>query len=100
MCKCVNITSGSYNRQIWMHAPSHMPKDNGYCIDLCIAQEISQLWMAGVTTTGCCCGHNTTDGYIGVVWSDIQAMLELGYQPQAHPYGETGYFTPKYDRLL
>lgn len=99
-CKCVNIKQSTYDRQIWMHAPSHMPKDNGYCIDLCIAQEIAQLWMKGITTTGCCCGHNEVDGYIGVEEKDIDKMIAIGYKEQEHPNGQLGYFYPKFDRLL
>lgn len=64
----------------WVHAPAHMPKDNGYCLDLCIAHEVMQLWMKGVTTTGCCCGHNTQEGYIGVIEKDIPIMESLGFE--------------------
>lgn len=99
-CNCENIEFGSYQRQIWMHAPAHMPKVNGYSIDLCIAQEISQIWMKGITTTGCCCGHNKAPGYIGVIESDHDKMVELGYQVYQHPQGYKGYFIPKYDQML
>lgn len=100
ICNCINIDAQSYDRQIWLHAPAHMPKENGYCIDLCIAQEITQLWMSGITTTGCCCGHNMVGGYIGVEESGIGKMVELGYEHYEHPDGQKGYFKPKYDRLL
>lgn len=99
-CKCENIAMGSYKRQIWVHAPSHMPKENGYCLDLCIAQEIMQLWMKGITTTGCCCGHNSIDGYISVIESDIPKMHEIGYKEYNHPDDRKDHFNPKYDRLL
>ncbi len=99
-CNCENVDIGSHQRQIWLHAPAHMPKDNGYCIDLCIAQEITGLWMAGITTTGCCCGHNKAEGFIGVVEYDIEKMKFLGYQECDHPEGHKGYFLPKYDKLI
>lgn len=99
-CFCENIEPASYDRQIWLHAPAHMPKDNGYCIDLCIAQEITHLWMNGITTTGCCCGHNKLEGYIGVEERDIDKMEALGYEKYIHPDGYLGYYKPKYDRML
>jgi len=80
MCKCQNVEIGSYENQIWVHAPAHMPKEHGYCIDRCIAEEVFTLWMNGITTTGCCCGHNTQTGYIGVVDKDIQEMKSFGYE--------------------
>lgn len=99
-CNCINIAPSSYERQIWLHAPAHMPKDNGYCVDLCIAQEITQLWMAGITTTGCCCGHNVAEGFIGVNPEYDEKMVELGFERYNHPEQDKGYFKPKYDRLL
>jgi len=99
-CNCNNIEIGSYDRQILLHSPAHMPKDNGYCIDLCISQEITFLWMNGIATTGCCCGHNKVAGFIGVVEEDIYKMKSLGYIEQIHPNGDPGYFNPKYDKLL
>ena len=99
-CKCKNISPGSYDRQIWVHAPNHMPKDNGYCLDLCIAQEVMQLWMHGIFTNGCCCGHNVVDGYIGVECQSIDKMVKLGYEKYIHPDGQDGYFKPKYNMVL
>ena len=98
MCDCDNVDIGSYKNQIWVHAPSHMIKDNGYCLDRCIAEEIMQLWMKGITTTGCCCGHNKNEGYIGVIESDIPKMKELGYKVhrnQNRPNDEDS-FIPKF----
>ncbi len=81
-CECQGVEIQSYKNQIWVHAPAHMPKANGYCIDLCIVQEIMQLWMLGITTTGCCCGHQKVEPYIGVSDEDCETMQELGYQEQ------------------
>lgn len=99
-CKCENIEIGSYDRQIWLHAPTHMPKENGYCIDLCIVQEITYLWMKGIKTNGCCCGHNKLDGFIGVEEEFIEKMKDLGYVEMNQQFGDNGYFKPKYDRML
>jgi len=35
-------------------------------IDKCIAHIIKALQDAGIETTGCCCGHGESDGYIGL----------------------------------
>lgn len=85
MCNCIDIEIGSYSNQILVNSPTHMPKENGYCIDRCIADEIMQLWEKGITTTGCCCGHNLNDGFIGVIDSDIPKMKELGYEVAFNP---------------
>jgi hypothetical protein len=82
MCDCKDIEVGSYGNQIWVHAPAHMAKYNGYCLDRCVAEEVMQLWMKGITTTGCCCGHNKMEGFIGVIERDIPKMKELGYEVQ------------------
>lgn len=98
MCKCNNIEFGSYGNQIWVHAPAHMPKENGYCLDRCVAEEVMQLWMKGITTTGCCCGHNKSEGFIGVIDSDIKRMKELGYEVhfnQSRPNDDDS-FKPKF----
>jgi hypothetical protein len=79
-CRCESVQIGSYGNQLWVHPPSHMPKDNGYCLDRCIAEEVMQLWMKKITTTGCCCGHGKVAAFIGVIDSDIPKMKELGYK--------------------
>ncbi|MGN7818834.1 hypothetical protein ACTJJB_01820 [Chitinophaga sp. 22536] len=73
-----------------------MPKENGYCIDRCIAEEIMALWMLGIKTTGCCCGHNTDAAFIGVDFGDIQRMKEMGYVPIHNPHrpGDEDSFLP------
>lgn len=98
MCDCINIHIGTYDNQIWVHAPAHMPKSNGYCLDTCIAEEVMLLWLLGITTTGCCCGHNKLPGYIGVSDDDIHRMEELGYT-HTHRYPERkDEFTPFYEK--
>jgi hypothetical protein len=80
-CTCNNVEVGSYANQIWVHSPSHMYKVNGYCLDRCVAEEVMGLWMLGITTTGCCCGHGKVTPYIGVINKDIARMKEFGYSP-------------------
>lgn len=81
-CECKDVEIGSYDNQIWVHAPAHMPKDMGYSLDACVAEEVMALWMLGITTTGCCCGHGKVYPYIGVSFEDIPRMKELGYTVQ------------------
>jgi hypothetical protein len=85
MCDCVDVEIGSYANQVLLSAPSHMPKENGYCIDRCLAGEVQELWARGVTTTGCCCGHNKVAPFIGVAPDDIQTMKALGYRVRPNP---------------
>lgn len=97
MCNCVGVEIGSYSAQVLMDAPPHMPKANGYCIDMCLADEIKSLWGYGITTTGCCCGHNKRVGFIGVAFEDIQKMKNLGYavaRNELRP-GDEDSFVPK-----
>lgn len=82
-CTCDNVGFGTYANTIHVHAPAHMPKDNGYILDRCIAEEVMILWILGITTTGCCCGHQIQDGYIGVIDDDIPRMKQWGYT--VHP---------------
>lgn len=96
-CSCEDVEIGSYDNQIHLAAPPHMPKENGYCIDACLVLEVASLWKQGIKTTGCCCGHNKTVGYIGVTEEFIPRMKELGYvvRPnELYPEREDG-FVPK-----
>ncbi len=79
-CTCEDVEPGTYANQILVHAPAHMPKDNGYCLDKCIAEEVMILWQLGITTTGCCCGHGKPIAFIGVDDADIPRMKAWGYQ--------------------
>lgn len=78
-CNCKNIEVGSYSNQMWVHAPAHMSKVNGYCLDRCIAEEVMILWQLGITTTGCCCGHGKAPPFIGVYLADTDRMKAMGY---------------------
>lgn len=98
MCNCIGIEIGSYGNQVELQRPAHMPNGSEtICIDKCLKEEIIYLWSLGITTTGCCCGHNKISPYIGVDDKDIKTMKELGYD--VHPnnlYPERhDSFTPK-----
>lgn len=56
-------------------------------IDICLLDEIWELWRLGIVTTGNCCGHNKkgAPAYIGVVDEDIKRMKILGYEVQPNP---------------
>lgn len=86
-CKDKDVKFGSYDNQVEIPLPSHMPSQRGLttvCVDACLSDEIQQLWSLGITTTGCCCGHNKGEQYpyIGVVEKDIDAMKMMGYTIQ------------------
>ena len=87
MCKCVNVKIGSYDNQVVLQRPKHMKgRTEGssnlftICVDRCIAEEVQYLWSLGIVTTGCCCGHNIMEGYIGVIDKDIEIMKKGGYK--------------------
>ena len=46
-------------------------------IDICISNEIKDLWNRGIKTTGCCCGHGRKLGFIEVDDKNIKDMEEL-----------------------
>lgn len=86
MCECKKVTMGGYENQITIPRPYWMITRDGdivrdfISIDACLLSEVVSLWQKGITTTGCCCGHNLIEGYIGVHDQDIDRMLELGYE--------------------
>ena len=86
MCNCVNVKIGSYDNQIMVDRPKCMmgrtegSSNDKICLDKCIAEEVQYLWSCGIRTTGCCCGHNIQEGYIGVIEKDIEFMKKSGYK--------------------
>lgn len=106
LCNCNNIEVGSYGNQVEiMPLPPHMAayktKQGGtpdsICVDRCLADEVQHLWSQGITTTGCCCGHNQVPAYIGVIDEDIEAMKMMGYEVQHNQMrpGDHDSFKPK-----
>lgn len=47
-------------------------------VDICIANEIKDLWSRGIKTTGWCCGHGRELGFIEVDEKYIKNMEDLG----------------------
>ena len=87
----------SFANQVELKAPAWSSKDT-ICVDTCLKDEILFLWGIGIRTTGCCCGHNKVEGFIGVFDEDIHKMKELGYKVQfnsCRPIDEDS-FEPKY----
>lgn len=78
--------------KVVLHSPHNLIKYNcrddykyQVSVDACLANEIQCLWSNGVITNGCCCGHGTQLGYIGVAEESVDKMLELGYQFYIYP---------------
>lgn len=78
MCKCVNVEVGSYDNQVQVYNPYHIKRPYIW-IDKCMVEEIYKLWGLGIETTGCCCGHNEQEGYIGVLDKYVRIMRKMGY---------------------
>ena len=49
-------------------------------VDRCLAPELQSLWVRGVETAGCCCGHFEKDGFIQVIPEHVATMRSLGYE--------------------
>ena len=92
MCDCENIIPASkecFKQQITVDIPTHMESykqarlKNGLsdqiCIDPCVYNEIRELWDLGISTRGCCCGHNLYESFVNVVESDIEKMIGMHY---------------------
>lgn len=70
-------------------------RHNGWvCIDICICQEIAELWNSGIPTYESCCGHNKKEGYIMVLEKDIDKMKKLGYKEHKMKDGRKNFFIP------
>lgn len=74
-CECKDVAMGSYDNQVILVTPPEMVGIDLGClkikeftaVDKCIANLIRELWSKGIITTGCCCGHNIANGYIGII---------------------------------
>lgn len=105
-CACVDVEIGSYDNQVELTPPLPLRRNTPdgevartVCVDACLAAEIQALWVLGIHTTGCCCGHNKARPFIGVAFEDIPAMKALGYVVQPNPCrpGDEDSFWPKSD---
>lgn len=74
----------------------HLYKTGQIEIDDCLVNEIVGLWLMGIHTRGCCCGHNKLTGYIEVERTDIPKMIAHGYKFFTEKeYNDFDTFVPK-----
>lgn len=101
MCNCIDIGMGTYANSIAVINP-HSPTGKVVNVDHCISTEVRMLWNVGVRTTGCCCGHNKQEGYIGVIDKDIPRMKAMGYKvaPNSCRPNDEDSFYPKYSNRI
>jgi len=95
-CECIHASMATYENTIILgyypvmreyranRAKAGLP-ENGITVDRCLANEIIELWEAGVRTFGCCCGHNRSQAFINVGEEDFQKALALGYEKYVFP---------------
>lgn len=60
-------------------------------VDKCLIPEIQSLWLRGITTIGCCCGHGNGGEYIQVDQFDSDDMCKLGYKQLDPQIGDDGF---------
>ena len=106
-CDCVDVQVGSHHNAVTVRVPDTVElrynapgreRRETVCLDVCIADEVTELWDKGIVTTGCCCGHNRTLGYIGVADEYIPQMKDMGYSVILNPQRpkDEDSFVPKY----
>ena len=105
MCQCgPDVRVQEYQNQVVLKPPFQIVTCLGdvretVCVDRCLADEVQQLWLRGIKTTGCCCGHNKHRhmAYIGVAFENIVAMKDLGYAVRPNPMrpADEDSFVPK-----
>jgi hypothetical protein len=79
-CKSYNGFNGTHDgaAEIVLQKPAWSDKENGICVDACIAEAIKMLWQNNVVTMGCCCGHNKINPNVVISESeDPRRVLEL-----------------------
>lgn len=94
MCGCSpDVEVGTYLNQVVLNIPDSItiryntPESKvrkQVSVDACLADEIMHLWERGIITTGCCCGHNKGEPYIGVLPEFERVMVSIGYKPTGH----------------
>lgn len=58
-----------------------VPFGKRFCCDMCLEEELFDLWGKGVHTVGSCCGHGKMQAYIQVDGVDaVVKMNEMGYE--------------------
>jgi hypothetical protein len=107
VCNCQGVEIGTYATEVEVVPPRSLGLRRNtperelvetVCIDACLVAEVASLWRRGIRTTGCCCGHNQREGFIGVEPEFIPSMKALGYMVQPNPHDATreDSFTPKH----
>lgn len=76
-CKSYNGFNNAHDgvEERILSAPSWSGKQNGICVDACIADAILMLWENDVVTMGCCCGHNKIPPSVIITGSDDPAEV-------------------------
>lgn len=99
--QCRDIGFGTYDCAYNIMPPYYSYEECGdvryIAVDKCLLPEILSLWEMGIRTTGCCCGHDKLEPFIGVIDEDIPRMKALGYKVQYNQYrpGAEDSFCPK-----
>lgn len=78
---------GTYKGNVYLDFPEHMLLVNGgfyhtkvgCLVDICIADEIKDLWNKGISTYASCCGHGLIASSVIVDRKDVNVMKSLGY---------------------
>lgn len=63
-------------------------------IDPCIADQIKALWILGIETLGCCCGHNKLPAFVDVQKEDFELMHSMGFEKipvNEHGHGNNSF---------
>lgn len=55
-------------------------QEKSVTVDICVLPAILELWNAGITTMGNCCGHNRLLPTVVVDEKDVQRMKYMGYR--------------------
>ena len=84
LCTCADVEFGVYSATVSMQTAS----DKWVAIDVCIATEIGRLWMNGVETLSCCCGHGKLVPSVVVAQDSIGRMRDLGYENDRSCYAD------------
>ena len=84
MCNCKNVKLQTYTNQVVIINPF---TNKSIGIDKCIVDELLELWVNGIETTGCCCGHNTIKPVINVVKNHHNKMVNLRYKFWINEFG-------------
>lgn len=66
-----------FEYRLWRLSQGYPPT---VCVDPCIVDAVKELWLQGIETTGCCCGHNNMPAWAGITEKHFEKALKLGYR--------------------